>query len=241
MTTHEARLAGREEIAASTMAFRFEKPVSFTFKPGQAIDLILTGLPSDEPQSTRHTFSLVSAPFQETLTIATRMRDSAFKRALKALPVGSPVNLEGPFGALTLHSNHARPAVFVAGGIGITPFMSILTQAARDQLPQQLTLLYSNRRPEDAAFLHELRALEQCNRNFSLVATMTEMNKSDRPWTGATGLIDQNLISRVSSGAPSAPVYYIAGPPAMVVGLREMLGQTGISDDDIRSEEFYGY
>lgn len=241
MNTHEVRLAGREEIAAGTMAFHFEKPGGFTFKPGQAIDLILAGLPSAEPQSARHTFSLVSAPFQATLTIATRMRDSAFKNALQALPVGSHVKLEGPFGSLTLHSNHARPAVFVAGGIGITPFMSILTQAARDRLPQQLTLLYSNRRPEDAAFLDELRALEQQNRNFSLVATMTEMNKSDRPWTGMTGLIDQNLVTRVSTGASSPPVYYIAGPPAMVAGLREMLGHAGIGDDDIRSEEFYGY
>ena len=240
MTTHEVRLAGREEIAAGTMAFHFEKPADFSFKPGQAIDVILMDPPSAGAESARHTFSLVSAPFQGALTIATRMRDSAFKRVLKALPIGSPAKLEGPFGSLTLHNNHARPAVFIAGGIGITPFMGILRQAARDQLPQHLILLYSNRRPEDAAFLAELQELEQYNKNFRLVATMTEMNESSRPWAGATGLIDQDLVRRVRSEI-SAPIYYIAGPPSMVAGLREMLGHAGISDDDIRSEEFYGY
>ena len=240
MSSYEVRLTGREEIAAGSMAFHFEKPAGFSFKPGQAIDLIHMNPPSTEAASGRHAFSLVSAPFQSTLTIATRLRDSAFKRTLQELPIGSLAKLEGPFGSLTLHSNHARPAVFIAGGIGITPFMSILRQAARDQLPQRLILLYSNRRPEDAAFLAELQELERCNKNFRLVATMTEMHKSSRPWRGATGLIDHDLLLSVSKEL-AAPIYYIAGPPAMVAGLRETLARAGINDDDVRSEEFYGY
>ncbi len=240
MSTHEIRLAGREEVAAGSMAFHFEKPAGFSFKPGQAIDLILMNPPSAEAASGRHAFSLVSAPFQSTLTIATRLRDSAFKRALQALPIGAPVGLEGPFGSLTLHSNRARPAVFIAGGIGITPFMSILRQAAHDQLAQRLVLLYSNRRPEDAAFLAELQELERCNRNFRLVATMTEMHKSGRPWQGETGLIDQDRAMSVRKDL-AEPIYYIAGPPSMVAGLRETLASVGINDDDVRSEEFYGY
>jgi ferredoxin-NADP reductase len=156
------------------------------------------------------------------------------------LPISSPARLEGPFGSLTLHSNHARPAVFIAGGIGITPFMSILRQAARDQLPQSLMLLYSNRRPEDAAFLAELQELARCNKNFRLIATMTEMHKSSRPWRGATGLIDQDLVISVSKEL-AAPIYYVAGPPSMVADLRQTLAHAGITDDDVRSEEFYGY
>jgi ferredoxin-NADP reductase len=240
VSTHEVRLVGCERIAAGTMAFHFEKPAGFSFKPGQAIDLILMNPPSAEAASGRHAFSLVSAPFQSTLTIATRLRDSAFKRALQALPIGSSARLEGPFGSLTLHSNHARPAVLIAGGIGVTPFMSILRQAAQDQLPQRLILLYSNRRPEDAAFLAELQELERYNKNFRLVATMTEMHKSSSPWLGGTGLIDQDLVVSVSNGLVE-PIYYIAGPPSMVAGLRETLARAGINDDDVRSEEFYGY
>jgi ferredoxin-NADP reductase len=240
MSTYEVTLKGREEIAEGTMAFHFEKPAGFSFKPGQAIDVILVEPPTTDAQSTRHTFSIVSAPFQDELVVATRMRDSAFKRAFKSLPAGSPAKLEGPFGSLTLHNNRTRPAVFIAGGIGITPFMSILRQAAKDQLPQRLLLLYSNRRPEDAAFLAELKQLEQQNKNFRLVATMTEMSKSSRPWEGETGLINEELVKRVASDLP-APIYYLAGPPAMVEGMRQTLNRASINDDDIRSEEFFGY
>jgi ferredoxin-NADP reductase len=167
------------------------------------------------------------------------MRDTAFKRALKALPDGARVKLTGPIGQFTL-ADVARPAVFIAGGIGITPFMSMLRQAARDWSPQRLLLLYSNRRPEDAAFLGELQELERQNRNFRLVATMTEMTKSARAWGGETGFVSADLIKREVDGLV-APAYYVVGPPAMVVAMQDTLGRMGITGDDILTEEFYGY
>lgn len=240
MSTYETKLQGREDLAEGTMAFHFAKPPGFAFKPGQTIDLILPAPPDGDAQNARHTFSIVSAPFEGDLTIATRMRDSAFKRTLKTLPIGAAIRFEGPFGSLTLHGNRARPAVLIAGGIGITPFVSILRQAAQDQLAQSLVLLYSNRRPEDAAFLAELQALAGQNKNFRLLATMTELGKSARPWTGETGRIDAALLKRIGSEL-ATPIYYLAGPPALVEAMRKNLNLAGVDDDDIRSEEFYGY
>lgn len=240
MTTHVVKLTERDEIAADTMAFHFEKPAGFSFKPGQAVDLVLTSRSGSDAQSPRHTFSLVSAPFQDELTVATRMRDSEFKRALSRLAIKSSARLEGPFGSLTLHTDRTRPAVFIAGGIGITPFMSMLRQAARDESPQRLILLYSNHCPEDAAFLTELQQLEQQNRSFRLLATMTQMDRSRHSWQGQTSRIDAQMLKKVGSELP-APIYYVAGPPSMVGAMREALGRVGIPDDDIRGEEFYGY
>lgn len=240
MTVHQVTLVGREEIAEGTMAFHFQKPAGFHFKPGQAIDLILADPSSADAANARHTFSPVSAPFEGVLTIATRMRDSVFKNALATLPLGSVAGLEGPFGSMTLHSSRARPAVFIAGGIGVTPFMSILRQAARDQLVQRFVLVYSNRRPEDAAFLAELQELEHRNRNFRLVSTMTRMNGVGLRWPGRTGQIDRDLIQLVSDETLS-PIYYIAGSPSMVAGLRKLLTDAGVNDDDMRSEDFFGY
>ena len=240
MTTYAVRLEGREEIAEGTTAFHFEKPTGFSFKPGQAIDVVLTDPPTTDAQSARHTFSIVSAPFQGELVVATRMRDSAFKRAFKALPIGSTAKVEGPFGSLALHNDRARPAVFIAGGIGITPFMSILRQAVKQQVPQPLLLLYSNRRPEDAAFLAELQQLEQKNKSFRLIATMTEMSKSVRKWDGETGFINADLVKRVVDDL-AAPIYYVVGPPAMVEAIQETLSRAGVAGDNIRTEEFYGY
>lgn len=240
MIVYDVNLVRREEVAKGTMAFHFSKPADFRFTPGQAVDVVLIDTPATDAQSSRHAFSLVSAPFEDGLVIATRMRDSAYKQALKSLPVGSAARIEGPFGSFALHNDRARPAVFIAGGIGVTPFMSILRQAAKDRLRQRLLLLYTNRRPEDSAFLPELQELERRNREFRLVATMTEMGKSDRAWEGETGMIDDNFVKRINRDLP-APVYYIAGPPAMVESMRSMLIGIGIDTQEVRSDEFYGY
>ncbi len=172
--------------------------------------------------------------------ITTRLRDSAFKRVLRSMPLGTEAKLEGPFGNLALHNNASRPAVFLAGGIGVTPFRSMIVRAVKEQLPHRIFLFYANRRPEDAPFLDELPALERADVNFRFIPTMTEMTRSARRWSGETGKIDKPLLARHLEGVHSA-IYYIAGPPAMVAGLHAMLNATGVDDDDIRLEEFTGY
>jgi len=194
--------------------------------------------PAEAGQSSR-TLSLVSAPFEQELVVATRMRDTAFKRALKALPEGASIRLSGPFGMFTL-GDTGRPAVFIAGGIGITPFMSMLRQAAEERSPQALFLAYSNRRPEDSAFLDELQGLERRNQQFRLMATMTDMGKSARTWGGETGFVDAAMLKRFV-GDLAAPIFYIVGPPAMVEAMQGMLRAAGIAEGEVRSEEFYGY
>lgn len=212
------------------MAFRFAKPAGFSFKPGQSVSIALLDPPA-EPNSARRTFSLASAPFEDELAIATRMREgSAFKRALKTLPDGAQVRLTGPLGAMTLHEDAARAAVFIAGGIGITPFRSMLLQAERDRLAHRLLLAYSNRRREHAAFLAELQALERRNERFRLLAVMTD----------ADGMLNEETLRRFAGNA-AAPVHYLAGPPAMVEAMKAILTRIGVGADDVRSEEFFGY
>jgi len=133
-----------------------------------------------------------------------------------------------------------RTAVFLAGGIGITPFRSIVFRAAKEKLPHRIFPFYSNRRPEDAPFLDELQALERENPNYKLIASMTDMSKSQRPWQGEVGLIDQEMLVRHLKNAVS-PIYYVAGSPEMVKGLKTMISGAGVDDDDIRAEEFAGY
>lgn len=238
MSDYQVKLKGRQAVAENTMAFRFSRPDGFAFEGGQAISLTLLEPPAEEGEDSR-TFSIVSAPFEQELVVAIRMRGSAFKRALMALPDGASIGLDGPFGDLTL-ADAARPTVFIAGGIGITPFMSMLRQAAREHSPQRLFLAYSNRRPEDAAFLDELLELERQNPRFRLMATMTGMNKSARQWSGETGYVDADKLQRLT-GAAAAPVYYLVGPPSMVEAMQGTLGAAGIAADQIRSEEFWGY
>jgi ferredoxin-NADP reductase len=240
MGTYKLKLKTRRQIAEGTEAFHFEKPADFNFKPGQFINVTLISPPETDGEGNSRTFSIASAPEEQVLMVATRMRNTAFKRVLKTLPAGSQVEIKGPSGSFTLHNNPIRPAVFLTGGIGITPFRSIVLDAAKRKIPHQLYLFYSNRRPEDAPFLTELQDLERENPNYKFTPTMTQPEKSDRPWKGKTGYIDKEMLSE-SIRDLTKPIYYVAGPPEMVAGMRKMLNDSSVDDDDLRTEDFEGY
>jgi ferredoxin-NADP reductase len=233
-------LKSRQEVAEGTMAFHFEKPVGWIFKPGQYLDMTLLDPPETDSEGNIRSFSIASSPYEETLTVATRMRDTAFKRVLKTMPFETQVKIEGPLGSFTLHSNTSRPAVFLAGGIGITPFRSMVVNAGRKGLANRIVLFYSNRRPEDSAFLQELQQIGSENANYRIIGVMTGMEKSKRPWNGETGFIDKAMLAR-SIPDMAAAIYYIAGPPAMVTAMKQILAGAGVNEDDIRSEDFAGY
>jgi ferredoxin-NADP reductase len=140
MSTHTVKLLRREEVAEGTMSFYFDKPANFQFKPGQYVDCSLIDPPETDAEGNIRTFSIASAPAEKDLMVATRMRDTAFKRVLKTMPLGTQLKMDGPLGSFTLHSNVLRPAVFLAGGIGITPFRSMIINAVREGLARPVVL-----------------------------------------------------------------------------------------------------
>jgi AhpD family alkylhydroperoxidase len=133
-----------------------------------------------------------------------------------------------------------RPVVFLAGGIGITPFHSIVRQATYDKAPHPIWLFYSNRRPEDAPFLGLFEECAKVNPRFHFIATMTQIEKSRRNWTGGTGFVTRSLLAQYLP-AMQGPIYYLAGPPAMVAAMRHVVADAEVDEDDIRTEEFSGY
>jgi len=237
---YRSRFLGSREAAEQTRSFQFEKPSDFGFEAGQFMEVTLPSQGDAPSQSLTHPFSIASAPSEPRLMITTRMRNSDFKRLLGSLPPGAEVTLAGPFGDLTLHEDPSRPAVFLTGGIGVTPFRSIVLSAEHRKLPHQILMFYSNRRPEDAAFLEELRASERKNPHFRLIPTITQPGVSRQHWNGEQGHVDAAMIERYSTDAATA-IYYIAGPPRMVQGLSAVLSGAGIERERVRTEEFDGY
>jgi ferredoxin-NADP reductase len=240
MATYKIKLKRREEVAEGTVAFFLQKPEGFQFKAGQFLRFNLIDPPETDAEGDGRTFSIASAPHEEDLMFATRMRDTAFKRVIKSMPLGSEIETKGPYGRMTLHEDAARPAVFLTGGIGITPFRSIALEAALTGATRPLRLFYSNRRPEDAAFLRELGHLEATNPNYLFIATMTSAAGSKLPWTGETGYINAGMLARFIDDL-KAPVYYVAGPGGLVIAMQQMLTDAGVNEADIRAEEFAGY
>lgn len=251
MTVYKTKLVKKEIVAEGTMAFYFEKPNGFDFIAGQYMTITLINPPETDDEGNSRFLSIVSAPHEKYLMFATRMRDTAFKRVLKNMSIGSEIKITSPDGLFYLHKDSSKPTVFLIGGIGITPVFSMLKNAAYEKLPHQLFLFYSNKRPEDAAFLKELQNLEKENKNFKLIATMTAPtqgrspdqsvgNNSKMSWQGETGFITAEMIKKYI-GDLNSPIYYMSGPPAMVKAMRELLKKISVSDGNINFEEFAGY
>ncbi len=250
VTGYRVKLLEKNQVAEGTLAFSVERPEAFAFRAGQAAELTLVDPPETDDEGNARTFSIVSAPSDQRLTFATRLRDTAFKRVLRDLSPGAELLLDGPFGSFNLHKNRSKPAVFLAGGIGITPFLSMTRDAAGADAasgagtdpvdPHRITLFYSNRRPEDAAFLDQLNDLAHAFNGFRLVATMTHMDQSGKSWNGERGFIDATMLRR-HLPALNGPIFYIAGPPGMVAAMRDMLVTAGVDEDDVRTEDFGGY
>jgi ferredoxin-NADP reductase len=239
-STHQVTIKKRQEIAKGTIAFYFDRPPGFMFQAGQFIDLTLPNLSDSDPQSRTRAFTLASAPSEQQLMVATRIRDTPFKRLLSEMPLASPVEIEGPFGRFTLPDHDSRTLVFLAGGIGITPFRSMLIEATRHKLPFRFVLMYSNRRPEDVVFLDELQLLQQEHHNITCIGTITNPEGGITTWKGETGRIDETMLKKYVEDTETA-MYYVVGPPAMVDGLQKMLESAGIHKNRICAEEFVGY
>jgi ferredoxin-NADP reductase len=122
------------------------------------------------------------------------VRNTVFKQAMSILPIGSRARIEGPMGSFSLHNNTARPAVFLAGGIGIAPFLSMLGYATEKKLRHPIVLFYANRYLEDAAFIDALWKLERANPRFRFVPILTRTDKDYRGWKGETGHLSTEML-----------------------------------------------
>jgi len=220
-------LIDRRTVAEGTLEVSFKRPDNFAFQAGQYIQLGIPKLLYADHKGTSRVFSIASSPLdQEKISVAFRDTSSGFKRSLKELPENAPVNIEGPHGFFTLPQNPAYPLVFMAGGIGITPYLSMIRFAAERGLTFPITLLYANRNKERAAYLEELRDIANSGKYFTL------KNKF--------GKIDEQFIQQSVKNIGQY-AWHIAGPPAMVDYMRNILFLLGVDDMRIHCEAFTGY
>jgi ferredoxin-NADP reductase len=231
------KLIRKETIAEGTMAFHFNKPEGFSFRAGQFADFTLINPPETDSEGDTRGFSLASAPFEPDIVVATRMRDTAFKRVLKNLPIGSELKLDAPYGNFTLHKAEATPAVFLIGGIGVTPVRSMIAQATHDKTTHRIILLHASRAPADLPFKSDFEQLARENSDFAYVMTI---QTAPDGWQGERGFIDAEMVKRYVPDLHK-PIYYLCGPEDMVGAMWELLEGFDINEDNIRTEQFTGY
>ena len=241
MARFPVSLKRREEIAAGTWAFTFGlEGHPFPFIPGQAVDVFLLDPPHADKRGPQHAFTIAGTAGHDTFQIATRIRDSVWKKNLLEMPLGAKVEIDGPWGEFTLPKD-THDVVQLAGGIGVTPFHAIAQDATARSLPYDLSLIHSNRTPEETPFLAEMRRWTTANHRFTYLPTMTRMEQSKVGWPGERRRIDAAFLNDVLDDRRNEARYMVAGPGAFVSSVVAALVEVGVSADRIASEDFPGY
>ncbi|MDD3718957.1 MAG: FAD-dependent oxidoreductase [Actinomycetota bacterium] len=234
-----AEIKNKVEVAENTLQVDYDlRGELIEFKPGQFFVVDLIDPPYEDERGSRRHFSIVNSPNEkETITMVTRLRDSAFKRSLREMPTGSEVEI-GKIGGddFTLPEDTARPLAFIAGGIGIAPFMSMIRYEMEEGLGFRIVLFYSNRKRQAAPFLEELGERASGNDRLELVITMTD----DPSWEGETGRIDGEFLEAHLQD-PASYTFYVAGPPEMNKAVSAEVEKLGVDKEFIMASDFAGY
>ncbi|MDO8551686.1 MAG: FAD-dependent oxidoreductase [bacterium] len=229
-------LKDRKEVAKGTFRFTFVLDRTVNFQAGQYIYITIPKPLYDDNRGNRRHFTITNSPHDLDIVITTRIGPSAFKRTLTEAPLGTEVELGPVEGNFTLPKDTEKSLVFIAGGIGVTPFMSMLDYIANQKLPYKITLIYSNRDKESTAYLDELEKWTKEIPDFKLFSTMTQ----DPNWLGEHGRVDINYIKKHLQELNSY-LYFVSGPPGFVEAMKKVLGEAGVKNSNIRVENFTGY
>jgi ferredoxin-NADP reductase len=234
----QAKIKEKTEVATGTLLVVFDlQGEEVEFEPGQYFWVELPDRGYEDERGLRRHITIVTSPNERgVMGLATRIRDTAFKQTLAGLDVGDEVIVEEPKGDFRLPDDTSKEYVFVAGGIGITVFRSMLKYIAEERLPYRVTLVYSNRDLASTAFLDELRELENQIDGFRMVVTMTD----DQTWEGDTRRIDAAFLRELLGGLDGF-TYLVSGPPGMVNSVADSLEAAGVPAEQVMRSRFAGY
>lgn len=231
---------GREIVGPEIILFHVEKPQDFTFLAGQWCFLTVPNIGFQDERGLRRAFSIASSPLEKDLLFVVKTSESALKRTMNEMPLGNTITVESPLGNLTLPQEAEMPLVFLAGGVGIAPFRSLIRFSVDAPTGHQITLFYSSQTPEETPFLEELQKIGEKYQRISIIPTMTRLRESSKGWTGLTTRISPEMIKDECRAWESA-IYYIVGPPPMAAGMKQLLQGMDIPPSRMKMELFSGY
>jgi ferredoxin-NADP reductase/nitrite reductase/ring-hydroxylating ferredoxin subunit len=215
---------------------------SLEYTAGQYAYFDIGGVKDDPKGPIRH-FTIASSPTEDFIMISTRIRDTPYKKRLSSLEEGVTVKVRGPEGKFVLHEDNSKVAVFLSGGIGVTPFRSMIKYATDKQLPLKILMCDSNRNQQNILYKKEFDEWADANKNLKIVYTTTE--DEDGSWTGERGRIDKGMLTKhltINDYDVNHSIFYVCGPPAMLNAMKKILeDDLNITKERIKVEEFTGY
>jgi ferredoxin-NADP reductase len=216
-----------------TFSFRFARPEGFDYKPGQYMMVTI----KSDGKELMHPFSLSSSPTDpDFIEFTKKFTLSEYSTQLKSMKNGDWVRIDGPYGKFTCECEDEK-ILLLAGGIGITPFFSIIKYCADNRLPTSIVLFYGCRNESEIAFKRELEDIQQKNSHFKVIPVLNEPGPG---WTGKVGFVTPDLIRQESPDFKDR-VFYACGPPVMVAAMQKLVAALGLPAEQLRLESLVGH
>jgi len=229
-------LKDRKVIQNNNIAMWFDrKGSSFSFEPGQYARITLLEPIHNDGEGNTRLFSIASSPKKDYVMFTTRALDSAFNKNILEMPTGAKAEISDFGGNTVLHGDSSIPAVFLIGGIGITPVRCMVEYIVTEKLPYKAYLFYSNPKASSMAFFDEFKGWAEEYSGFKFIPTIDDT--ADTNWGYDFGYINKELILRNVPDVKS-PIYYIVGPTAMVESMERLLTELNVSKNNIKLEKF---
>lgn len=223
MKSITAPIVKKEIVARGTIAVSFDVGAEFSFQAGQYATITLPHLSECPIKEQFRDFSITSSPEEiPIITVTYRDSTSLYKKTLSGMQTGDNVLVEGPKGVFMLPAEDTQ-LIFIAGGVGITPFISMLRHLKQSPGTSKPILFYYNRSRDSAAYLSELEGYQDVIILHAVFGPITK----------------ESIV--VGNDDLSNALWYVAGPQSMVKGTREILSTISVGDEHIRTEEFTGY
>ena len=227
---------------------KYQTPHLFEYTAGQYAYFNLDNVVRDDKGPTRH-FTISSSPTENFMMLSTKIRDSPYKQRLSTLEVGDKVNVSGPEGEFVLPEDYSKPIIFLSGGIGVTPFRSMINYATDKQLPLKIIMFDSNKNQQNILFKKEFDDWTSLNKNIQIIYTLSDDNfqrnnvSGTEEWKGEKGRIDKEMILKyVDNNMLNNSIFYVSGPPDMLKSMQSLLEkELEIPKERIKVEEFTGY
>jgi glycine betaine catabolism B len=228
------------------MSFKFSKSDDHNLLKYRAGQFAIIDLGTKEdPKGPLRSFTMASSPTEDVIQITTRIRDTPFKKKLASLEIGSTAKITSPLGKFVLPDDDSKPVVLLSGGIGVTPFRSMIRYATDKHVPSKVTMFDSNRNVENTLFKEEFDDCLKRNNNLKIVYTITEEEQSNNveEWKGERGFINETMLTKyLTRNELDNSIFYICGPPGMLKAMQKLLElDLNIPKLHIKIEEFTGY
>jgi predicted ferric reductase len=209
-----------------SLHFKGRKP---DHKPGQF--LMLSMLREGRPVEP-HPFTISSSPTSDDLSISVKAVGD-FTSTIKETTPADHAYIGAPYGTFSFLNYDAPNLVFIAGGIGITPFMSMLRYMVDQKLDRNVLLIWGNKTEQDIAFRAELEQMTRATPTLRVVHVLS--NQAD--WPGEKGYVDAELLRKYMEGFEN-PQVFVCGPPVMMTKVIRTLRQSGVPKSRIHYERF---